>query len=218
MRPLLVSLGGRCDVAWQIHDAFGEMPAFPFDWLVTPLQSIPIMVEENFCDIADARWLEPSSYIHPFDGRTLATIINTKYNVFLHHEFERSADGRIVADWRSTLDTVQQKWRFVTGRWIDLLQTAGEVVFFRRRGCFSMPDERDEPTTQDDFEAALTALRQRAPRCRMVVADAGCNIRHDSIVACEIGNPGAADWPNPDDYWKGATSAWRRAFSGTGLI
>jgi hypothetical protein len=212
-RPLFISLGGRCEVAWQIHDFFGDMPAFPFDWIVTPLQSVAPLVAENFSDVADARYLEPSIYIHPFNGRPLPTIINTKYDIFLHHEFGRDAAGQIVGSWRSTIDALQQKWRFLAGRWADTLRDTRDVIFVRRRGCFDMPHERDLPTTQSDFERTLGALRERAPGCRLVVADPGCRIDHEAIACCDVGDPGPADWPDIGDYWKGATGSWRRVFS-----
>ncbi len=44
----VISLGYRCEVAHRIRTRFGDDRAMPFDWLITPLSSIPLMVEDEF--------------------------------------------------------------------------------------------------------------------------------------------------------------------------
>lgn len=206
---LLLSLGGRCEVAWQIENLFGHQLSGPFDWLVTPLQSIPKLIQERFENIAQPDDLQISHYFHPVTGARLETVLNRRYNVFLHHEFSRDKSGSISATWKDECPTVSDKWKFVAERWFDTLSRAPEATFIRRRGNFSMPDEKDVETRPSDYVEALRELQQICPTARLAVADPGCDLDHPGILTASIGPATPEDWAETGDYWKGATTKWQ---------
>ncbi|WP_277757415.1 DUF1796 family putative cysteine peptidase [Achromobacter denitrificans] len=206
---LLLSLGGRCEVAWQLENLFGHKISGPFDWLVTPAQSIPGLIQERFSRIADPDALDISHYIHPVTGARLQTVLNRHYNVFLHHEFSRSPSGEISADWRNEIGKVSEKWQFVVGRWFETLRKASNVVFVRRRGNFTMPEEQDLPTTEADYRNLLDSLDSISIAPRLAVADPGCEIAHERVYTATVGAAGPTDWADPGEYWKGATAGWQ---------
>lgn len=207
--PMFASLGGRCEVAWQISNIFGRQLSGPFDWLVTPLQSIPLMISERLKFITDRRFLEKSHYFHPFNGKRLETVINTRYGVFLHHEFSRDESGGISDNWLEEVEQATSKWKFVTERWFDTITEAPDVIFVRQRGRFSMPEEQELRTCEEDYLLVLDALKTVCPQARLAVADPGCQLLSGMIETAEVGISGANDWTDSNDYWKGATNKWQ---------
>ncbi len=239
--PTVISLGYRCEVAHQIRAMFGVEAAMPFDWLITPLASIPLMLEEGFQHMADPRWLEPFDQVRL--GRRFVTVVNTRYQVLLPHEFPQTAERSIVADWRDHIPAVASKWAHLSDRWRQTLAVGGPIVFVRRGGELRLatfqegaitrdpmaplgPDEtiRDailsvyrieekalQPTPAQAYLDLLKSLRAAAPNCRLLVADPGCDLARTDILTASVGLPGPEDWPDPLDYWKGPTSAWRQA-------
>lgn len=206
---LLLSLGGRCEVAWQLEHLFGHKISGPFDWLVTPAQSIPVLIRERFCRIVDPDVLEISHYLHPVTGACLQTVLNRHYNVFLHHEFSRAPTGEISADWRNQIGKVAEKWDFVVGRWFATLRDSSNAVFVRRRGNFTMPEEQDLPTTEADYRVILESLDSLSISPRLAIADPGCKVTHERVYTADVGPAGPADWSEPGEYWKGATTKWQ---------
>ena len=239
-RVTVVSLGYRCDVAYHIRAHFGVEAAMPFDWLVTPLASIPLMLEDGFRHMADPEWLEPIETTRR--GRSLVCMTNRRYQVLMPHEFPVAADQSLAPDWRQHVPEVAAKWAHLSDRWRRTLDSGAAIVFVRRGGHLSLrhlleptteasggngsgidPGANDVVLETQRAEAALTptppeayldllrALRGGAPSCRLLVVDPGCDLEGTDILTCKVGLPAPADWPNSGDYWKGPPQAWRRA-------
>lgn len=52
----LLSLGYDCKVAWQIRRHSGQGEAFFFDWLMTPIDALPVMLGRDEELLRDGRW------------------------------------------------------------------------------------------------------------------------------------------------------------------
>ena len=241
-RVTVVSLGYRCDVAYQIRAHFGVEAAMPFDWLVTPLTSISLMLEEGFSHMADPEWLEPFETTRR--GRPFVCMTNRRYQVLMSHEFPVGADQSLAPDWRRHVPEVAAKWAHLSDRWRRTIECDAPIAFVRRGGHLSLqhpmassqeaggengsgidPIVNDAVLETRRAEAALTltppdayrdllcALRRAAPTCQLLVIDPGCDLRDSDILTATVGLSGPADWPNSSDYWKGPPSAWRRALN-----
>jgi hypothetical protein len=206
---VFVSLGHRCEVAWQLREFSGQEQAYPFDWLVTPLQAIPMMVEEDFAAIADPKYLRVTEY----GGGIGWSVENMRYKVLLHHEFKRAPDGRIVDDWRGSIEQVAAKFAYLRRRWIDLMESARQICFVRRLGCLEMPSERHMPTFAAHYEALFSAFGKRAPQASRFYMFCDCDEVpvSDTVFDVSIGNATALDWRLDEDRWKGRSVAYRNA-------
>ena len=241
--PTVISLGYRCEVAYQIRAMFGVEAAMPFDWLYTPLASIPLMLDEGFQHMADPRWLEPFEEIRL--GRRFVTIINRRYQVVLPHDFPETAEHSVVSEWRDHIPKAASKWAHLAERWRETMAAGGPIVFIRRGGDLRLEnfqegvvrrapleplgpgetlhdamlsiyrnnDEALQPTSVQAYLDLLNTLRTAAPDCRLLVAEPGCDLAGSDILTASVGLPAPGDWPNPLDYWKGPTSAWRQALA-----
>jgi hypothetical protein len=205
-----VSLGYRCETAWQIREFYGQTEAYPFDWLVTPFDTLPLMIEEDFEAIADPRYLRVTQY-----GQGAGwSVENTRYKLLLHHEFERAEDRTIVPHWLNGLGQVVDKFAYLRKRWTRLMNSSEQVCFIRRIGRIEIPSEQQLRTDREHYLAVFAAIRNRAPRVRPLYLFCDCdNVPVTvNVLDVTIGFPGPADWPRIEDRWKGRTAAFQDAF------
>ncbi len=204
--PGIIGLGYRCEVAHQIRTQFGDQRAMPFDWLVTPLASIPLMVEESFRHMIDARWLEPIEIVRR--GRPVMSVINRRYHVLVPHEFPQDAKLSLAEDWQDHLEAVAAKWAFLAERWRSVTAGGEPILFIRRGGNVSLPDKALTPTSAQDYLAVFEALRSVAKDCRLLVVDPECDLGGTGILTDSLGEPDLAEPDERDDTWTGPTRAW----------
>ncbi len=81
----ILSLGGLCQVAYQIEQRFGFRINSPFDWLVTPLASIAKILSD------DGAMLGKSIQVHNYG----TSAVCNHYGVAYQHDFPRNAERRI---------------------------------------------------------------------------------------------------------------------------
>jgi hypothetical protein len=90
---IIVSLGGLCQVAYQIERRFGYKFNSPFDWIVTPMESIEKILSTDGSEF----------------GRSIKVINNgstaicRSYGVAYHHDYKRDENGYIIIDSDSIL-------------------------------------------------------------------------------------------------------------------
>ncbi len=49
----IISLGRACDIAFHIRRCFGQEEAYPFDWLITPVEALTTLVRTDFDGFLD---------------------------------------------------------------------------------------------------------------------------------------------------------------------
>ena len=206
--PRVISLGYRCEVAHQIRTRFGDERAMPFDWLITPLSSIPLMVEEEFRHMIDPAWLEPAEVVRR--GRVVTTVVNRRYQVLIPHEFPQDAARSLAPDWREHLPQARAKWEFLAERWRSAMATEQPILFVRRGGDVRLPDKALMPTSARGHLEVLAALRSVARDCRLLVVDAGCDLGGTGILTDSLETAGADDVAEDDETWSGPPQAWAR--------
>ena len=82
----VISLGGLCQVPYQVEQRFGLRISSPFDWLVTPLEAVTKILADDGASFGQAA--SPR-----FDG---ATAVCDRYGVAYHHDFPRTADYKAI--------------------------------------------------------------------------------------------------------------------------
>lgn len=132
--PLVVSLGGDCQVALNLRTNGVRGLAYPFDWINSPeFESIIAIIEDDF-----KYWLEPSFLEHSGNK-----ILNRYYNIKFAHDFPTSADlsnlsaegfegvCRIVDDFYNYLPLAEEKYNRRIKRFRELLESSSPIIFIR---------------------------------------------------------------------------------------
>jgi len=126
----IVSIGSNCEVTWNIRNYFGVDRAYPFDWWMTPFNSMIQLLDNQFDGLFDGR----NIYVPP-DRKT---VVDKRYNLMYHHDFERDADGLVVLDRIDRqLPNLKQKYDLLSDRFLKDLD--GKEVLFIRNRCGNDP-------------------------------------------------------------------------------
>lgn len=200
-----VSLGIRCSVAWQIRRHFDQPEAYPFDWLVTPLQSVAPLIRCGFESMARPETLRLAQY----NDQGYQTIHDTGAGILLHHDFPRKpgAPGMIKPGWEEKIATVRAKYDHIAENWARL-EEADEIVFIRERGEAELPLEVSVTSTGSTAVMNLLAtLEDRFPAARIVLALVNCSVRPNvlfpEVVKYTVRPPamGPEMWKGDDESW-----------------
>ena len=143
-----VSLGFNCDVAHLLRYSGLRNKAYPFDWCITPNESVIKLIESDFAgffDVNNFTFSNPHRAL-VFEGedgqivesdKIVVTAYCNKYNMSFPHDFP---DGYIYHD-------VSDKYNKRVGRFLNLIKSNKTVVFIFKT-------EREE----NEFVAELTAV------------------------------------------------------------
>ncbi len=162
MTDLVISLGTNCEAAFNIRNTFETERAYPFDWWITPIQSVPAILRDRF-------QLEVAAHnlVHP---GTPTSILNRKYGLLHHHDF-----GHLSADvgdesWKALIPAVADKYRALGERFFFDVARARDVLFVvnsdGHHAAYTPPRPLDETVYLDILEAVRTLF----PRTRSRLA------------------------------------------------
>ncbi|MFG1395267.1 DUF1796 family putative cysteine peptidase [Xanthobacter agilis] len=220
MRPdspydLVISLGGRCDVSFQIRQYFDLERTYFFDWLITPISSVLALLKSDFADVC----LRENLKIVPAagSGGTAQTVIDVKYGFALHHEFTRTPENRISDAFEAEIENVQAKMRVLAGRVLEALDSRQRILFVRRGGDFTMPGEIQH-TPDPAFATSLHAgLKDRAPTLNFDLLAMNMPAppeedRPKTLIMGQVHPPLQGEWPDPTLNWRGSTKSYTAHF------
>ncbi|MDZ4791384.1 MAG: DUF1796 family putative cysteine peptidase [Hyphomicrobiales bacterium] len=199
-----ISLGATCTPAWQIRNYCHLAKAYPFDWLVTSFGSLIEVIESDFEKFVDCDDLQVIR-----DG---GTVLNTRYNLLHHHDFQRIS-GKIDPGWKSSAVEVASKYEYLANRWRSLSEYEDKVLFVRHQGHLDADFKYLSPLVEDDMHILQATLSRRFPRLDfdILFVTAGSSPTESArLYHATVPYANEADWPNPDDRWKGATADWDR--------
>lgn len=201
----VISIGGVCQVAWQIEQHFGFRTTSPFDWLVTPLAAIDRVLTDDGAAF----------------GKDVAlcgdTALCRHYGVAYHHEFPRDDARRpLVSD--ETLAACREKLRHKYERFCSALADRRPTLFIRmlghlRAGALYVRDP--DPVTTDDLNRLAASLERKFPRLPFAIAyvyqrEFTWN-RYDKAALDPRIHPFALPY-RPQDDWKGDPANWAKLF------
>ena len=107
----IVSLGSNCEITWNIRSYFGIEEAYPFDWWMTPYHSLLKILDNNFEGLFDEQNIRIAT--------DKLTVVDKKYNILYHHDFERDEEGLIIADNLAfQLLRLKEKYQYLQQRFI----------------------------------------------------------------------------------------------------
>lgn len=121
-RRRLISLGRRCDIAFQLRMHSGDNTAHVFDWLSVPIPGVIRIIDRDFDVFA------PQDLVycgHSLPGYVMDRPTGTRF----HHQFP-FRDGRVDSDFLRAYDPFRAKFRHLAQRFRDYLAT-GPVTLVR---------------------------------------------------------------------------------------
>ena len=82
----VVSLGAHCETVAQIDKYFGGATGTPFDWMISPVDSVIKIIEDDGARLG-------TSFVTGWLGKSIQCNV---YGCVYYHEFERTIDGRCL--------------------------------------------------------------------------------------------------------------------------
>jgi hypothetical protein len=196
----IISLGGMCGPSWNVRNCFGVEEAYPFDWLITPGNSLIKLVKDKMSNMVLPQNLEIIS-----DGQTVKC---KHYEILHHHDFRRDAvTDKVSPDFIPQIGALQKKYMFLSDRFFSRCQE-GRVLFVRMEGSYSnVNDWRPGETWGEELVATL---EQKFPRLdfNLILLD-GSERRQEGRLIHERLNPVG----EPTGDWRGWPDAWKDMFS-----
>ena len=129
--PLLASLGGDCQVGWQIR-RHAEPIASPFDWIVTPLAALEAILADR-----GARFARSVSTLPAMPPFAAESTVCGDYGCSYHHDFAHDAQGRVVV----TPEALAETRAKMLHKWESFATAVGRAdeVRFVHLGSFKTP-------------------------------------------------------------------------------
>jgi hypothetical protein len=129
-----VSIGSRCQTAYQLRRFFGDEESQFFDWLFVRPASVRRLIENDFDSFINENQLTPQIRISP-TLRPYRLIYQQRYDVEILHDMP--TDDTFV----STIEQARQKYEFLADRWRTLMRSGEPVVFVSFEFPVSAVDE-----------------------------------------------------------------------------
>ena len=122
----LISVGGACEVAFEIRMHTQKTDADFFDWLITPFEALIDVIQADFTGLLDAEDL--------FLQDDKNFVVNRRTGIKYGHVFQRDASGKIIEDFGSDLPRVTEIFAYLAEKFRTNARN-GMRLGFVRRGC-----------------------------------------------------------------------------------
>jgi hypothetical protein len=117
-----ISLGSYCETAFQIRRRRNVTQAHFFDWLVTPLESLMLVLENDFEGVFERENIHPTK-----DGQS---VVDTSNGLLFHHEFTRNDQGLVTEEVIGREYRIKQaKVQFLIDRWREIAGGSDPVLY-----------------------------------------------------------------------------------------
>lgn len=213
----VVSLGGNCETAHWLRACGRHAIRTPFDWLVTPLDAVSSILNDDAARIA-------TSFALAQNGTSVRCGV---YDVLYHHEFQRGCGNAVIFD-AASIDTCRSKMAHKWSSFVSACETAVErslpLLFIRVWGGTDLTWDRigagKAAPRFDDFNNVAAALQRRFPkldfRVLVLLPQAPPGVPQDAVLGDEALDPrvcirsiGRA----PNTGWATSGTSWSELLS-----
>ncbi|SEP39615.1 Putative papain-like cysteine peptidase [Methylobacterium sp. UNC300MFChir4.1] len=203
----VISLGAHCAVRYQIDRVFGKAGSGPFEWTVSPFQSVIDAIESRFEEIG-------RNIVAISDGHST---VDGRYRICYHHEFQRDANDKAVVDVPSLVN-LRSKMQHKS-RSFERNVSAGTVLFVRygseKTDAIANIGLEDEPMRYSRLNELAGVIGKTYPETRFKIAYVhhanvwGDMIRDENLD--ERVDVFTFDWIGGTE-WTGNQDRWDRIF------
>ncbi len=194
---MIISLGGRCQVAWQIRRRFPAMErAQVFDWLLTPFDAVRTAIADNFAAFCDpASWIAYPTTKPWFNHQH---VMCEPYGTLSTHDFRNGV--AIEAD----MAAVTAKYAFLAERWNAMFGQGRRFLMIHQ----VIIDPPSEGSQERRISSAEVLELQKYLRFRyahdtidlLVLSDAWGEEQSD-VTRAHLPQPDPSKWQGPDGEW-----------------
>ncbi len=199
----IVSLGSHCRVAYNLRRTFGIARAFPFDWWITPTDSLVAFLDDPSLD----KLYDPGLMAPVMHGEKIFAIDNVHYGIQLQHEFPRWKNGSVVSDWAGHVAEARQRTEFLWNRLVSLAQS--ERILFVR--WFSDTERRALKRQTAPAAAVREALTRRFPTSQfdLLLINPPVEVEAPGVRSLQIQDRGGG--------WRGSPQLWTETLLAQGI-
>jgi len=156
-----ISLGGLCEVAFQLRRLSRSGRAYVFDWWITPLSAVSIALNEGAASAFSPKFLVK---VPNYDG---LPALYSRLTATVHlHEYAKTADF-LALDVEAIAATLQEKYAALHARLLADCR-AGTTLFVRQR--LDRHDPRG-PDLENALDRLCAQLASIAPDHRLLLLD-----------------------------------------------
>lgn len=160
---LVVSLGTNCEIAFNLRHFYGIERTGLLDWVITPLSSLPDLIRSRFALVDDGF----SDSLLRVERPGNDSVLHAPTGILLHHAFTRDENDRISPDWRSEINDVANKFRFLGDRMnLWLSEAKSPALFINREGLHNFADQEtvERSCDSDIYNRIISAIYDTYPR------------------------------------------------------
>jgi hypothetical protein len=207
----VVPLGLSCRVTYQARVFFGSEVAFPFDWMLTPLEGLA-----RYLAVLDPDRIYSEAALEEVvvDGRVTA-LQSREFGLLPYHEFPRHREGDVSVvspGWQEHLAAAKERHARRLQR-LEGLDAAGHRILFIRHKFDVDLGKRD---AQRPVEVLWNTLRRRWKRAdiRLLLI----NMPAVDPPSRRVLQLSFEDLPGPEpEAWRGDSERWAGALASLGL-
>ena len=193
----VISLGSRCQTAYQIRRLTGKTQAQVFDWMIAPHRGVVKAIETNFSDFMQLENLKRG--VSASDEFKYRHIEDASYGILYQHEFLNSAS--LEEDYQR----IKSKYDFLIGRWNETMRSESKVLFIRQAvgGFHPAIDEPEigEQEAQELVHAISGAYPALDFRLLLLTPQARTPLRTEKYDVLTMEQPNPWDWRGDLDVW-----------------
>lgn len=161
-----ISLGANCISALHLTNHGIRIRSFPFDWNVTPFDSLCSLIANDFQDFCELKYL----YVN--NPGVSDVVTNTKYNIQIHHQFntidyENTPDGMRALNEKGAFEfqKISGFYQRRITRFKNIVNSGIPIYFFRY-----------EKISYDRARKLYALIKQKFPlsNCFLVCLDMSC--------------------------------------------
>lgn len=186
----IVSLGGRCQVAWQLENNGLRKYAYPFDWFTTLFPSLISFIEHNGQNFLD---LDKIQIVGAYPGDPLRLeVVDTLYGIVSYHDFLSDPFMQNYTD-------IKNKYDRRIERFFKLLHSKKRVLFVR------------QGSTKAEIEELSSFIHQLYPQLNYKILAV-----HDSEEYQDDWNISTITnnyLINDSQNWQGDAEGWKKILS-----
>lgn len=209
-KPIIISLGSNCHIASEFRWNGIRQEAYPFDWNLTPFQTLYRILEEDF-----ALFLEEDLLFLRSD---LLGVVNSHYGIQFMHDFPNHnplvapnlqigllddydmSENAICANFLEYLGPIRDKYNRRIQRFRNALSGTEKVIFFRYH---------DDEFTKDQALSLFSLIAAKYPNLDF------------TLVACTGSLNPIENWgiPRIKHYYTGMNrELWANVFRACGVL